>query len=116
MTNSQQNSSTADQPVDQKSSGPPDRQFLSVPPRQRRPALRSKGRAVPPSYFESNDGGDGRDHRGLALLRFLLTVVSLGLLLPLAYLSRIQAWIRRLSTRGSRRPRLVEPSKPRTSP
>ncbi len=71
---------------------------------------------LPRLFVESNDGGDGRDHRGLALIRLLLTVGSLGLLLPLAYYTRIRAWVRRISGRGRRRPRLVEGGKPRTSP
>ena len=48
--------------------------------------------AGPPAPFD----GDTGHHFGLAFMRFLLTMISLVLLIPLAYLMRLRDWIERI--------------------
>ncbi len=47
--------------------------------------------ADPPEHYRAV----GRRHLGIGVVRFLLTAVSLLLLVPLAYLMRMRAWFDR---------------------
>jgi hypothetical protein len=58
-----------------------------------------------PGYHEpAQFDGDTRLHTGIVIVRFMLTVFSLVLLIPLAYLMRIRDWFgRTLKRRGTSR-------------